>query len=337
MRRFSNKSGFTLIEVATVVVIAGIILVGALTLLLPVVQSTRIIETREKMVRIEKILNSYAAANHRLPCPAVPNRGAANPPYGYESGSGANGDAIPSPNCALGEGVVPFRTLGIPESLTRDAWGGPLLYAVNASFTVDPTLAPAALPLIHPQCRTRAWFFETGFTGATGLVASQNRNMAKAVFCCAQPIAGQGLTMLDDVGANVLPLAPDAGPDGYQLGSAMMRPVDPATNLPISILDSVSDYYKAPQVPPANARITAVAYAIISHGPDQRGIFNLNNGTRVNPPAGDAQAENADGDTTYVDQYARSQSQGATQNDDLVVWQTQDSILASQGDSCVVP
>ena len=125
--RISKKSayaaGFTRVEVAIVIGIFGLLTVAAIQYAMPLFTRAREIETMEKMARIERAVAAYAVKNMRVPCPAVPNRGTTNPPYGFERGSGANGDQIGScAGAANATGLVPFATLGLSEDDVIDGY-----------------------------------------------------------------------------------------------------------------------------------------------------------------------------------------------------------------------
>src|ERR1700743_3794966 len=116
-----DQYGFTLVDLAVVLSIAGLILVAAIAMAMPVIVESRIVGTQAKMDNIAKAIDFYATKNYRVPCPADPNPAAARQPFGYEVGSGVNGDTVPA-TCAGGAagggatkfGIVPFKTLGIP-------------------------------------------------------------------------------------------------------------------------------------------------------------------------------------------------------------------------------
>lgn len=358
--RVLRSSGFTMVEMAIVLVIAGLLIVGALALIKPLVERARLLETAEKLAKISDALNVYALNNFRLPCPAEPLRTpAGGEPFGFEQGSTASGAGIPRA-CPVGagggiEGIVPFQTIGLNEDLIRDAWGNYITYAVSDAFARDTAGARAAgatpePDLLHPQCRTRDWMYGIGYD-INGNTLLRNRSPRKARFCCPGTLTGGALradiTVNDEDGTSVL--LPDAngtqrnpGPDGYKSADVLMEPADPA-NLTANCTGNTiqfgfSGYFDAPQVPPACARATAIAYVLVSHGPDGRGVYNVNNATRLAMPAPvNLQDENADGDTVFLDQFSRQDVNGASKMDDLVLWRTQDLIFASQGESCSLP
>src|SRR5438128_2680679 len=93
-----RESGFTLSEMVVVIFITGLMLVAAATIALPIIRKARLVETDQKMENLARALDHYAAQNLRVPCPASPDIKAADPPFGYEAGSGTAGSIIP-PDC----------------------------------------------------------------------------------------------------------------------------------------------------------------------------------------------------------------------------------------------
>ncbi len=119
----SITRGFTLTELAIVLVIVAL-LIGGLTVSL---STSRDIanekETQKQLALINEALLGYAAAQQRLPCPAAPGT------TGVESP--ANGGACTNNY----DGFLPAITLGITPTNTQgyaiDAWGNPIRYAVT--------------------------------------------------------------------------------------------------------------------------------------------------------------------------------------------------------------
>ena len=129
------SSGFTLIEMAIVMVIIGV-LIGAAILPLKAQRDTaHIKQARNELKTIEEAIYGFAIANGRLPCPAQPGSAVEDLPGGG--------------NCTnTSRGFVPANTLGLSgntncDSLLIDPWGNPYRYSVTASN--HATLGDAAL------------------------------------------------------------------------------------------------------------------------------------------------------------------------------------------------
>ena len=119
-----SQLGFSLIEMAFVLVIVTLLLGGLLVPFTTQVEQKRIAETQKAMEEIKEALLGYAVANGRLPCPVKDL-----PPM--------SGDAPPPP-CANVAGFLPYSTLGVSRA---DAWGHLYRYAVSADFTTATAFA----------------------------------------------------------------------------------------------------------------------------------------------------------------------------------------------------
>ncbi len=134
------RRGFTLIEIAIVLVVIGLIVSGGLLAVSPVLKSAKINETKQKMATVEAALLGYVIANGCLPCPAL--RGATA--TGVSNTNNAVADDYATPcgsggSCtAGGNGLVPWTTLGIAENEATDGWNR------RMTFAVDPTLTDSA-------------------------------------------------------------------------------------------------------------------------------------------------------------------------------------------------
>lgn len=109
LKRFN--SGFSLVEMAIVMAIVGLLLGGLLPTISSQVEQSRRSETRKQMDEIQQALMGYAIINGTLPCPTT-TTDPANANYGVA-------DATCSANAAA-DGYLPWKTLGVSET---DAWG----------------------------------------------------------------------------------------------------------------------------------------------------------------------------------------------------------------------
>lgn len=117
--------GFTLIELAIVLTILGLLLGGGSMLLQPLLDSNKRNETRNKLKSIEDSLAIFAASNSDIPCPS-------NPTFG--PGSANNGVAANICNSTMAFGGVPWQTLGLSEADVLDGWGRRISYAVTGDL-----------------------------------------------------------------------------------------------------------------------------------------------------------------------------------------------------------
>jgi len=110
--------GFTLIEMAIVLMIVALLLGGMLVPLSAQMDQRNISDTQKAMSEIKEAIIGYALANGRLPCPADGT-----------IASGTTGAGVA--NCTLTTGVLPWATLGVNET---DAWGDRYTYRVVSSY-----------------------------------------------------------------------------------------------------------------------------------------------------------------------------------------------------------
>jgi prepilin-type N-terminal cleavage/methylation domain-containing protein len=325
-----NRAGFTLAEMAVVIFITGLLLAAAAEITIPIMHKARTIETDQKMHNIARALDDYAAQNLRLPCPAIPDTKAKNPPFGYEAGSGASGNAVPA-DCSTDpsewEGIVPYRTLNIPAEWIKDSSGHYITYAISPAFAQD--VSKPDLP-VHSRCRTADWFmagevYDREVNDPKSGKQAQNtllpRSERKARFCCSGALPGTDLMIVDANGQSQL---------------AVPRQASPASYRPANVI------FPDPFVPdvqvPANDRSTAPVYVLVSHGREGYGAFTGVGKARFPIEAATPAAkENANGDRIFIE-IPPSERTGVEKSfDEVVLWRTQDMIFAEAGKSCSLP
>lgn len=135
------QNGFTLIELAVVLMIVGLLLGGLLVPLSAQMEQRNISDTQKALSDIKEAIIGYALANGQLPCPADAT---------IATGQ-ANAGIARTPPCtgANSTGVLPWATLGVNET---DAWGNRFTYRVTSDFAdaiASPTYGgctPSPLP-----------------------------------------------------------------------------------------------------------------------------------------------------------------------------------------------
>ena len=140
---YSRNGGFTLVEMAVVLVIVGLLLGSFIGSFSQRIETTRRDNTKKQLEDIKRALLGFASARGRLPCPATTTAVAAE--LGLEQPIGGG-------NCALKHGFIPGKTLGIDGAYNRDnllidVWGNPIRYSVTTSnsnaFTTPYTVLGA--------------------------------------------------------------------------------------------------------------------------------------------------------------------------------------------------
>lgn len=197
--------GFTLIELALVLAIVGLLLGGLLVPLATQMDAHRVDAARQQLATIEEALSGYAVANgNRLPCPDTDGDG-------LEDG----------PPCPGVEGALPYATLGVPG---LDPWGRPFRYIADASFTaaagapnppatttgltVQDRGVPTATPPVPPSALTTgnpsaavAVIFSCGKNGipdvAGATPSNDNDGATNAAADCSNPGATDNIYVQD--------------------------------------------------------------------------------------------------------------------------------------------
>ncbi len=162
MKHLSNKridrdAGFTLIEIAMVLAILGLVLGGLITAIGQSTENTRRSEARALINRVEEALYGFAQVTGYLPCPA------SDTSDGEEDRNTVTGVC----NFNGGHGFVPAVTLGLQgrvnaDGLLLDPWMNPLRYSVSLLES-----APAGIPTFTSEEGMKL-LFETPATLVAG-------------------------------------------------------------------------------------------------------------------------------------------------------------------------
>lgn len=158
-RNIDRPAGFTLIELAMVLFIVALLIGGLLMPLSAQYEVRGRQETEKALANIREALIGFAVVNGRLPCPAVASIPTGTTVSGLQAGreattpAGANGPcacetsatsgvagivgagavacSVASPDTDHVGGVLPWATLGLPET---DAWEHRYTYRVATQF-----------------------------------------------------------------------------------------------------------------------------------------------------------------------------------------------------------
>jgi len=117
MRAPSRQTGFTIVEIAIVLLVVGLMIGGLVAPLTSQLEQRRVSETQRVMEEAREALFGFALRNGYLPCPAI------SAVDGREDRSGSV--------CNKRFGYLPWATLGVSR---LDGWGRVLAYSVTPAF-----------------------------------------------------------------------------------------------------------------------------------------------------------------------------------------------------------
>ncbi|OFW69372.1 MAG: hypothetical protein A2977_03305 [Alphaproteobacteria bacterium RIFCSPLOWO2_01_FULL_45_8] len=111
-RDVKNEEGFALVEVAIALIVMGVLLGIGLPSFLQYLQWQKIRDTKEKQEKIFYSVASFVLQNGFVPLPADPYEKGEN--FGMSRPSAQKSEDL--------RGLIPFKTLGLPEECARDGF-----------------------------------------------------------------------------------------------------------------------------------------------------------------------------------------------------------------------
>lgn len=164
----NQQNGFTLIEMAMVLMIIGLLLGGLLVPLSVQMEQRNITDTQKSLSEIKEAIIGYAIVNGRLPCPASPS---SNGMESFISGGNASNGQCSN----FYDGFVPSATLGLSpvdsQGYAVDAWNNRIHYAVTSSngdaFTTTNGMSTTGLSALNPDLLVCSSSAASGFNGSS--------------------------------------------------------------------------------------------------------------------------------------------------------------------------
>jgi prepilin-type N-terminal cleavage/methylation domain-containing protein len=130
----NHNRGFSLVELAIVLMIVGLLISSAITVGGVQLSKSRMQATKERQAAIKSAFVSYILRNNRLPCPAVPTLSESDAGYGYEAATPGTCTSVPS-GSGVSVGVLPWKSLGLTSDGADDGYHNRYTYAVTTSQT----------------------------------------------------------------------------------------------------------------------------------------------------------------------------------------------------------
>lgn len=144
--RYIRQQGYTLIELAVVMVILGLLIAPAFGLYTLYIKDQRKQQTESAMQSAQNAVGGFRSLYGRYPCPAPADAAPGSAEYGYEDCSATAPGVVTatSNNTALANrdvliGALPFRELNMQERDSIDGHGMRLSYSVTRSLTDSAT------------------------------------------------------------------------------------------------------------------------------------------------------------------------------------------------------
>jgi prepilin-type N-terminal cleavage/methylation domain-containing protein len=162
--------GFTLVEMAVVLIIVSLLLGGLLSPLTAQIDQKNYTEVKIDLENAKEALMGYALSNKHLPCPdkaAGANNGVNdNPDDGVEDFDAAG-------DCITQEGNLPWATLGL---IDRDPWESRFLYRVTTVFSQQVPLFTLATNGNLSVCNEAACNVPRLTDSAVAVIVSKGKN-----------------------------------------------------------------------------------------------------------------------------------------------------------------
>lgn len=313
----SRQRGFTLIEMALVLAVIGLMVGGGIMAIGPILLQAKINQTNAAMDQIEAALVAFAIRNNRLPCPADGSLANTNDDYGLEVTQASDQCSM----AAYGYGgsgnvnaVIPWRTLGLDETYSTDGWNSRIAY-----FPANPMI-----------------------TGVGTLVDDTGLNCLNRISSTTAPPQGFRSTTCDPTNSLTSGSYGTYNLPTYPFGNyiAVYASANPAVN-ELTVANPTGNAVSSPTTSSNYVSLYGqrAAYVIISHGPLQWYGWTKA-GNQILPPSSRPVKAYNNGGTAgtagnlgFVQGTAMPTSQQSNSNyfDDIVRWRSPAFIIQNCG------
>ncbi len=144
LNKSKNIQGFSLVELSISLAIIGLIASSALSVAVTSDYYIKKFETKAKMERLNEAMAGFLETNYRLPCPADGTLPTSDANFGLEGTPTATDCPLEnftysSAPIIVEQGVIPIRTLQLPDDFMFDGWDRRFTYAVDIRYANNST------------------------------------------------------------------------------------------------------------------------------------------------------------------------------------------------------
>jgi len=129
-----DNKAFTLVEMSVVLIVIGLVIMTVFPAMNALRQNMQHSATQANLTALMRATTAFVQAKGCVPCPTPAST--MGPGFGHvrgdDSGTPCNNDTT---KC-VGEGVVPFISLGVPASTAKDGWGRWITMRVDPALTI---------------------------------------------------------------------------------------------------------------------------------------------------------------------------------------------------------
>ncbi len=320
--RIRRIHGFTLLEISIVLTIIGVLLGSSLTLLTNYLQQAPGRDTRARLRMIEDALWNFRTTFGRMPCPADATLALTSNSFGKEASDiGTCAVATGGSNFATGNGaagMLPTKTLGLPDEMAFDGWDRRIFYAVDIRATAERAFT---LDMNRPI---------TGATAANPVVITATSHG----FSNGDIVYIAGVAGMTQLNSNYYKVA-NAATNSFELQTIAGANVN-GSGYTAYTLDGIASRMGGLSVQDTNGTTFAYAvYALWSAGENGHGAYPKNGGSvrfssgstntkeleNCDCATGTAISGTFDLDFVQTD-FARSTTTGSDQFDDILTFKT---------------
>ena len=183
-----SNAGFTLVEMAIVMVIIGLVMLTVFPALNAVRTANERSLTQNNLHSLMLATAAYVQASGCLPCPA--SAGVVGVNFGKVGTT--NNVACGACSGTAAEGIPPFASLGIPSTTAHDGWGHWITMRVDTALTSIPTSATSVF--VPPWAPCNATDVTNGFCTSAQLTYADKGICKVATATSSSSISGIGIS-----------------------------------------------------------------------------------------------------------------------------------------------